>query len=83
MEYEKLMLICDELKEYAELDGTELGEVCDSLIQLTHFGDYISEEFMESLETEIISQLENFKLNTTISKRVVTTQCVVKELEWS
>jgi hypothetical protein len=71
-----------QLVEYANLDGSELGEACSILIQMWDYRDYISNEFKEALEKELKTQVKNFKDNCKIvTKKVKLTQ-VVKELEW-
>lgn len=71
------------LKEYSELEGSELGEICNLLLEVRVYRDYISNEFKEALDKELKAQLKNFKDNCRIvTKKVQTTQ-TVKELEWN
>ena len=72
-----------QLKEYTELEGSELGEACNMLLEVLGYRDYLSKEFKEALEKEMKAQLKNFKDNCKIvTKKVKLTQ-VVKELEWN
>lgn len=84
MDYNELMGLCEELDEYAKLEGTEIGETCEALIQLTSFLDYVSVKFRKSLEVEISRQLKNFKDNSKIIEREVNMKVFkVRELEWN
>ena len=83
MEHDDLLKICDELTEYAELEGSELGDSCKLLIQVAYFHSYFTEEFQKSLELEIIAQLNHFKKNSRIVEKVLNPIIYkVKELEW-
>ena len=62
----------EELEKYANIEGSEIGEVCELLISLARYPDYISTNFSECLVNEIISQLKNFKNNFKIVEREVT-----------
>jgi hypothetical protein len=74
----------DELQEYIELEGTEIGETCGTLSVLCQQSDYLSDEFIEALEKEVMRQLNNFRENTVIEERVIDRfePCTVKELVW-
>lgn len=72
-----------QLKEYAELEGSEVGEVCNLLLQITSYRSYVSDEFIESLEKEMKAQLKNFKDNCKIITRKVKSTQTIKELDWN
>jgi len=74
-------MVC-ELKKYAELEGTELGEACELIITLYGYGDYVSEEFEKSVIEEIKYQLQNFKDHCKIVEGEITTTHITKDLEW-
>jgi len=82
MSYENILEMNNELNEYIELEGTELGEVCSYLVSISHYWDYLSEEFQKCLESEIKSQLDYFKNNTKIVQEIITHKSVSKKLEW-
>lgn len=71
------------LRVYAELKGTEIGELCDSLISVAYSVDYASEEFKIALDKEITLQLENFQENSTIVQVERTHTRMVTTLEWN
>jgi len=79
---DEMLEICDALEEYAELEGSELGEACNLLITLTNFDYCFSESFNNSLVEEIKQQLQNFKDNSKITKKEVTRSYEVEQLEW-
>ena len=79
----ELMRKATELREYAELEGTELGVACALLIDIVcHYQDYVSEEFFQALEKEVISQLDNFKTNAKIVEHEEAVIQKWSELEW-
>jgi len=50
------------LREYADLDGTEVEEVCNFICDALHYSDYISNEnLIKELENEIDEKLLFFK----------------------
>ena len=71
-----------ELEEYANMEGTEIGELCHVLIRMANYRDYMSDEFRLALEKEIKSQLNMFKGSTQIVEKVETFTQKFKELEW-
>jgi len=73
----------NELEEYTQLEGTEIGELCNALIAVAHRKDYCSsKKFIKALEQEIDEQLKNFKDHCKIVEREVVTKDKVRELEW-
>ena len=56
-DYEEVMKLQTELEEYAAYEGTELGEVCDAIINVSRNLDYVSEEFVEAILKEMKDQL--------------------------
>lgn len=69
------------LVKYAKLSNDEFGELLGLLISLCDYDSYISEDFADSLEKEIKSQLLWFDLNTTIVKKTKTMTDSWEELE--
>jgi hypothetical protein len=52
-----------ELRNFADLEGCETGELCTLLINYTSYGDYMSDEFEIAWEKEIRRMFEDFKTN--------------------
>ena len=75
---------CEELEEYVEIEGTELGEYCDLLLQLRHCDSFMGGELSAALNKEIKEQLSNFKEFSRIVERSeeVKQTIKIKELEW-
>ena len=55
------MSLESELREYAELDGTEVGEACLLMCKLFNYPDYLTPRFNGALHREMREQLENYK----------------------
>jgi hypothetical protein len=72
----------NKLKEYAELEGSELEEAVNLLMSLHNYEDYIGEEFFKHLKIELKRQLNYFKNNSKIVEREYTTINKYKELDW-
>ena len=73
------------LSEYAQLEGTELGDYCTSLLCIRDYNtDHgMTEEFNAAIDREISYQAENFKLYARIVEKTETpAPRTVKELEW-
>lgn len=74
----------EQLKNYAELEGSEIGEVSMWLCEFFEsYNSYVSDEFLEVLAKEIESQLEGFEQNSEIVDEEITpTPRKVKKLVW-
>ena len=72
--------IIDELQKYADLEGSELGEACQHLINLWNMESYISCDLAEMLEKEIRWHLVSFKTSFEIKEE--TREYTVKYLEF-
>ena len=82
--FEEISNIAEELRRYAELDGTEVGEACNLICTLaTSYGDYIGDEFKEAVYKEIEAQLNFFKNNCKIVSEIIPVQRTVYDLEWN
>lgn len=82
IDYDRLNAVATELRKYASVEGTEIGEMCTALIQASHFTDYVSEEFATALLTEMEEQLQNFQENSRIVEHEETFTRKVVYLEW-
>ena len=72
-----------ELNKFAEMEGSEIGEMCLTLIHIMSYSDYIiSHEFEQSVKKEILYQLDNFKEHSQIVEKEETTTQKWKELVW-
>ncbi len=45
--------ICSEIRKFANMEGTELGEASAYLIELYRYTDYVSDKFKVELEKEL------------------------------
>jgi len=75
----------EELRIYADMEGTEVGEYLGSLALMRRFttDDGVSPEFSAALDKEIANQLEWIKGATRIVEETYTPPPVTtKELEW-
>lgn len=82
IDFEKMHAVVEELQKYAEMEDTELGETCQALVQLSHYPDYVSDEFQAALYKEMVEQLENFQENATIVESTETWTRPVFYLKW-
>jgi len=55
--------ILEELEKYSQLEGSELGEVCESLLHLQRYDYCFSKEFVKAVEKEIRVRVKDFKEN--------------------
>lgn len=74
----------DSLMEYIELDNTELGEACNSILDLYIIHNpYISKALKTCLEKEIKRQLKNYTDHCKIVSVDENITVTKKELQWS
>jgi len=73
--------LCKDLNEYAELEGSEVGEVCQLLIQLVRYSDYITKECYAAIIKEMKDQLDIFTNQFKIVERTETNVITYRELE--
>jgi hypothetical protein len=64
--------LTEKLTEYCDMEGTEIGELCEALIWATYYPEYMSNEFEQALEKELLAQLKNFEENYTITEEEKT-----------
>ena len=78
--------IIEELREYAELEGSELGDSCEMLILIYQsYSECFSDEFLCAMEKEIRFQLQYFKDNSKIIEITEVSpqkEWISKDLEW-
>lgn len=56
----------EELEKYADMEGTEKGELCHALLHVANYPDYMGYPFRLALEEEILDQLKMFKEKTRV-----------------
>ena len=61
MTYEERMKVCEELEKYTSECMDEVQEICDNLIRVAGYLDYLSDEFLEQLDKELLDNLEGYK----------------------
>jgi len=70
----------EELKEYAEYEGTEWGEMIMALAQVMSYADYVSDEFRGVLFNEIARQHEWAKEELVITEYEETFKRTVRSV---
>jgi hypothetical protein len=91
--YEKLRKISNELQEYADLEGSEIGEYWNTISNMSYHYDAMSNQFFDALIKEIELQFEdikeNYKIKTEQEEQVVVRgykelvhKCEVSQEEW-
>lgn len=80
--FERIMEVANELEKYAVLDGSEWGETCLALINLSGCYAYISEGMSNMLLTELVENLNAAKSGATIVEEQETYTKTVRRLEW-
>jgi hypothetical protein len=80
--FEEIEKMREELIEYSDLEGTELGESCARLCAMSHYSDYVSESFYAAVIEEMKNQLAMFKRETNIVETTETYTRKVVDLEW-
>ncbi len=77
--------VIEELTIYADLEGSELGGLASSLIEMYEsYMDYVGKDFLKALKLEMKEQLDNFKQYSEIveEEKTETVTRKVKELVW-
>lgn len=74
--------IAEKLNEYAQLEGTELGEMWSALAMMWEcHRDMISKEFRNALGVEMEEELKNIEIDFEVVEREVTRTHKVRRLE--
>ena len=74
--------IIAKLRDYADLEGSELGESINILIALLNYEPYLSNYVIRAIEAELIYQYEWFEENTAIVEHTNTITNHYYELEY-
>jgi len=83
MRHEEVEKIVDELTEYANLEGSEVGEACRLLIALAGYESYLGDSFYLALVGELHDQLKNFKEHATIREEEIISRQIHRVIDWS
>jgi hypothetical protein len=74
-----------QLREFTDLESSEVSEVCELLYRVAEYSDYLSDEFMVALEQEIDSNLKGYKdefdvveVEEVVPQRVVKVKALVE-----
>jgi hypothetical protein len=70
----------NKLLDYAELEGSELGEFCSALVNVFRNIDCAGDAFRKATEREIKLQLAYFEKNSEIVDKEVTH--TIREIVW-
>lgn len=73
--------IADELREYADLDGTEAGEYWTALCEIARYPYAMSNEFEAAFRKEIAEQLDVAKDNIELPKEPPTEVSMLATIE--
>lgn len=57
------------LRTYASLDGSELGESIDAMLEVLQYEPYINDHVIRTIEAELMDIYDWFEENTKIVKR--------------
>ena len=76
---DKLDEIAAELREYAQLEGTEFGDMASTLVEM--YDCSLGEEFRKAVEKEMCNVLEHFKKFYKIVETTETYTKTYRELE--
>lgn len=71
--------VLDKYREFCELDGCEMGEAGIVLLDSLNYSTYLSDEFVEALEKEIIEQYNWFNTNMEIVDEEKTETVVTRK----
>ncbi len=74
--------LIDNLRKYAELEGSNYGDMCLTMCQLLEQYTYISDDMLTALVIDMQKQLQYFKDNCEIVKRSITNTSQYVDLKW-
>lgn len=79
MNREEYFKVCQTLEDFAQAEGTELGEYCNELCSLYNYSYMMGGTvFQEELSKEILKQLKYFEDNFKITTKDETfTRCII------
>lgn len=68
MTFDERRTACTKLSVYTDYECTSYQEACDGVIALCAKPDYISDDFQQALDKELLLMLDNYKENTKIEE---------------
>lgn len=74
---------CTSLQPYAELEGSEVGELCRQLIVMAEHTTFMSDRLVDVLDDEIARHLNYFESHATITRKTETVTRKIKIFEWN
>ena len=80
--WEEIGELCEQLEKYYSLEADSHSEAMELLCQLSNYPDYISDDLLGALVSEMKKELKNYTENCTIVIRPETFTHDVAELEW-
>lgn len=81
-EYNSIEEVASKLEEYAQLEGTELGEIMEALHVMHTYKYGLSEEFVKALEDEMWKQVTYVDENAEIVVEVTEVKHEITRLVW-
>lgn len=75
--------LCEELKSYALLEGSEWSEAMLALCHLKHYSHLLHADLVKEIDSEIADQLNYVKDHARVVEETETYTSVVKTLEWN
>lgn len=82
-QFQQRMLLVKDLEEYVQLEGSEIGEACSLLCQLSHYAYCLDDKFVKALDKELASQLKMFREQCTIVEVEEVSTHKYKQLDWN
>lgn len=79
---EEIRTVCEDLRQYADMEGTEVGEACLDMINLAGHPDYISDELLNALVKEMKEMLYILRHDYEIVEEEKTHKYIDKHLEY-
>ena len=75
--------LVEQLREYAEIEGSEVGEFLRALCSMASVMSYgASDQFRDAHNTEVQKHLAYMRAHTRIVKKMETRKIEVVDLEW-
>ena len=73
----------DRLKRFADIEGSGIGDMWNSLVGCSYKAEYYSDEFSKALEKEIDKQIEFCLNNAIVIEEEQTISQKVTRIEWN
>jgi hypothetical protein len=63
--------ILEELQDFADEEGTEMGEMLSLIIQLYSYSDYMGDDLVDAVKAELYEQHKYFKENYVYEDKLI------------